>query len=296
MTMASVRRLRADWRPVAGAIGAVILVLVVWEIVKAVVPSTGVSFGGTRVLPRTTDGALPHVWSVLTTFTDPEVNIAGSRCVGAGVVDAGWFSFRLAILGLIIGTVIGIFLAVVMQRFITAQRALTPYVIASQTVPLVALAPLINGWSGKIAIASAVWDSSSSVIAISAYLAFFPVTLGVLRGLHAPTRQSLELMHCYDAGWWTTLRRLRFPIAVAHLLPALRLAGAAAVVGAIVAEISTATAGGIGRLIIEYAQQSTGDASKLFCAVIGAAGVGIVMMLVVTIAGIPLRRYAGDRA
>ncbi|GAB2669238.1 hypothetical protein GCM10027169_33970 [Gordonia jinhuaensis] len=276
------------------AVASLVVFLLIWEFVKLVVPADGVSIGGVRVLPRTTDGALPHVSSVISTFGDKEVDLPGSRTVGMGVAEAGWFSFKLALAGLVIGTIVGILLAVIMQRFRTAERALTPYVIASQTVPLVALAPLLNGWSGKIAILGHPWTSTTSVIAISAYLAFFPVTLGMLRGLHAPTTQSVELMHCYNAGWWSTLIRLRLPVAVGYLLPALRLAAAAAVVGAIVAEISTATTGGIGRLIIEYAQQSTGDASKLFCAVIGAAVVGLAMTAVVLIVGVGARRYSGN--
>ena len=78
------------------------------------------------------------------------------------------------------------------------------------------------------------------------------------------------------AGWWTTLLRLRFPAAVPSLIPAVRLAAAAAVVGAIVAEISTGTRGGIGRLIIEYAQTATGDPSQMYAAILGAAVLGLV--------------------
>ncbi|SIR76993.1 ABC transporter permease [Williamsia sterculiae] len=287
-------RHRIPLRAPAMAVLSLVAFLAVWELVKAVVPADGVSIAGVRVLPRTTNGALPHVWTVFTTFGDPEVAVPGSRTVLAGVLSAGWFSFRLALVGLIVGTVVGVLLAVLMQRFIFAERALTPYVIASQTVPLVALAPLVNGWSGKIAIAGQPWTTTTSVIAISAYLAFFPVTLGMLRGLHAPSRQAVELMHCYDAGWLPTLLRLRLPVAIGYLLPALRLAAAAAVVGGIVAEISTATSGGVGRLIVEYAQQSTGNAGKLFCAVIGAAAVGLLMTVLVMLLSLALKRFRGN--
>jgi NitT/TauT family transport system permease protein len=84
-------------------------------------------------------------------------------------------------------------------------------------------------------------------------------------------------MHSYAASWPQTLFKVRFPAAVPYLIPALKLAATASVVGVIVAELSTGLAGGVGRLIIEYARQSTGDPPKLFTAVIGAAVLGMAM-------------------
>src|SRR4029079_2792286 len=114
-----------------------------------------------------------------------------------------------------------------------------------------------------------------SVTVISAYLAFFPVAVGALRGLQSPTAASEELMHSYAAGHWQSLRTMRLPAAVPYLIPALKLAAAAAVVGAIVAEISTGTRGGIGRLIIEYSREATSDPAKVYTAILGAAFLGL---------------------
>jgi NitT/TauT family transport system permease protein len=90
-------------------------------------------------------------------------------------------------------------------------------------------------------------------------------------------------MHSYAAGWWRTLVKLRLPASTPYLFPALRLAGAAAVVGAVVGEISTGTRGGVGRLVIEYSRQATTDPAKVYAAVLGAAALGLVVAAAVSL-------------
>src|SRR5215831_9215862 len=99
----------------------------------------------------------------------------------------------------------------------------------------------------------------------------------MLRGLQSPSSIGEELMRSYAAGWWRTLLKLRFPAALPYLFPALRLAGAAAVVGAVVGEISTGTRGGIGRLVIEYSREATTDPAKVYTAMLGAALLGMAV-------------------
>lgn len=275
------------------AIAAIVLILLVWELVKVTVPTNGVSVHNVRILPRTDDGALPHVWAVVGVLTDPEVNVAGARSVGAAILASGAFTFGLAVTGFLLGTAVGLVLAVVMQRFVWAERALLPYIIVSQTVPLIALAPLVAGWGGKIAVAGYAWQPWMSITVIASYLAFFPVAVGMLRGLRSPTPAALELMHCYGAGWWSTLTRVGFPASIPHLIPALRLAAAASVIGAVVAEISTGTTGGIGRQIMVFSQQATGDSSRLYAAVLGAAILGMIVTGLVGLLEYSLGRYAG---
>lgn len=270
------------------AVTVLVLVLALWELVKLVVPERGVSIGDQRILPRTGDGALPHVWSVVTVLGERD----NSGTVGETLLRTAGFTFGLALLALLIGTVIGVALAVLMQRFGWVERGLLPYIIVSQTVPLIALAPLVAGWGGKIVIAGEPWRPWMSIAVIASYLAFFPVAVGMLRGLQAPSKASVELLHSYSASWWETLVHLRFPAAVPHFLPALRLAAAASVIGAVVAEISTGTAGGIGRQIIVFAQQATGDASRLYAAVLAAALLGVAVTAVVGLAELGLRRYS----
>jgi len=190
---------------------------------------------------------------------------------------------------------VGAVLAVAMQRFRVVERGLLPYVVASQTVPLVALAPLVASWGGQLHLGSLDWRPWMSVSLIAAYLAFFPVAVGMLRGLLSPSEASVELMRSYAASDWQALWRLRLPASVPYLMPALRLAAAAAVVGAIVAEISTGTRGGIGRLIIAYSQGASSDPAKLYDAVFGAAALGLVVAGLVALVETVQARGPGAR-
>jgi NitT/TauT family transport system permease protein len=285
------------YRSTVAAVAAFALLVVLWELAKAVLPTAGLMIGDTRVLPRTDDSVMPHVWSVLGALGAPEVGGGVvTRTVGAAVTQAALFTLALSLGGLVLGGVLGIALALLMQRFRLVERAALPYVVASQTVPLIAIAPLVAGWGGKIAILGWAWQPWTSVMVISSYLSFFPIAVGMLRGLSSPAKADVELFHALASGWWTTLLRLRLPAAVPHLLPALRLATAAAVVGAIVAEISTGTPGGIGRLIIGYAQSATGDPSRMYTAIRGAAVLGLVAAGAVGLLDLVLRRYRGSVA
>lgn len=270
---------------------ALLLAAAVWEAGKALIPGAGVTIGSVPVLPRTTDSAMPHIWSVFDAFGQQEVSLAGSSTVLSSVFHAVLYSLRLALGGFLVGVVVGVLLAVAMDRFRLAERAILPWVVLSQTVPIVAFAPLVTGWGAELHIGSLDWQQWMSVCVIAAYLAFFPVAVGMLRGLKAPTAVHTELFRCYAAGWWSALVRLKLPAAVPFLVPALRLGAAAAVVGAVVAEFSIGARGGIGRLILDYSQGSTGDPSRLYTAVIGAAVMGLVAAGVVSVLDFGLRRY-----
>jgi NitT/TauT family transport system permease protein len=284
-------------RALLTAVAAFALLVAMWELVKLLVPDDGVLLAGTRVLPRTDDAAMPHVWTVLARLAEPEVaGAAAGRTVGSAVASSALFTLGLALGGLLLGGVLGVLLALAMQRSGLLERAALPYVVASQTVPLIAIAPLVAGWGGRISILGWSWQPWASVMVISSYLAFFPIAVGMLRGLTSPARADVELFRTLAAGWWTTLLRLRLPASVPHLVPAVRLAAAAAVVGAIVAEISTGTRGGIGRLIIEYAQSATGDPSRMYTAILGAAVLGLVAAGAVGLLDVGLRRYRGSQS
>ncbi|AGZ43775.1 ABC transporter permease [Actinoplanes friuliensis DSM 7358] len=266
----------------SAVVGLVVLVAL-WEGYKAVGNPDGTVLLGVRVLPRADDLSMPHVWDMLQRLGRPE--LTGGRPVWQVVLSASLFTLGITAVGFVAGAVIGLLLAVAMQRFRIVERGLLPYVILSQTVPLVALAPLIAGWGGTI------WPEWMTVALIAAYLAFFPVAVGMLRGLQSPQAAGVELMRSYAAGWWRTLLKLRFPASLPYLFPALRLAGAAAVVGAVVGEISTGTRGGIGRLIIEYSREATSDPAKVYTAMLGAALLGLVVAALVSLLELPLMRH-----
>ncbi len=112
-----------------------------------------------------------------------------------------------------------------MPRFRVVERGLLPYLVLSQTVPLIALAPLVVGWGGKLHVGGFEWPRWLSVAVLGAYLAFFPVAVGTLRGPDLAPPASLELMDSYAASWRQTLFKLRFPAAVPYLVPALQARG-----------------------------------------------------------------------
>jgi NitT/TauT family transport system permease protein len=265
------------------ALGGLLVFVLLWEGYKLVGSPDGTVLFGVRVLPRADDLSMPHLGTVLSRLGQPE--LAGGSPVWIVVLRACLFTLGITAAGFAAGAVVGLLLAVAMQRFVIVERGLLPYVILSQTVPLVALAPLIAGWGGTILPA---W---ATVSVIAAYLAFFPVAVGMLRGLQSPSAAGVELMRSYRAGWWRTLVKLRLPASLPYLFPALRLAGAAAVVGAVVGEISTGTRGGIGRLIIEYAREATSDPAKVYTAMLGAAVLGLVVAGLVGLLELPLMRH-----
>jgi NitT/TauT family transport system permease protein len=286
----AVRRQRALRRTVLFGLG-VLLAAAAWEGYKAVGSPDGGKLFGVRVLPRADDDSMPHIVDILRRFGRPETAGTDSHSVAAAVAEGVWFTFRVSMAGFALGVLVGLLLAVLMQRFRLAERGLLPYVVLSQTVPLVALAPLVVGWGGRLHIGSATWKPWMSVAVIAAYLAFFPVAVGALRGLQSPPAHSVELMRSYSASWWQALTRLRLPAAVPYLVPALRLGAASAVVGAIVAEISTGTRGGIGRLVIEYSREATSDPAKVYTAFLGAALLGLAVAGLVALVDVGLSRY-----
>ena len=264
-------------------------VVAIWELYKIVGPQDGGKFFGVSVLPRANNTAMPHVSTMLSRYSRPEVR-GSDKKIWAVVLSGAWFSLRLSLVGFFLGTTIGVGLAVLMARFKIVQRGLLPYLVMSQTVPLIALAPLVVSWGGKLEIGSFVWPRWLSASILGTFLAFFPIAVGTLRGLSSAPAAAVELMESYAASWKQTLFKLRFPAAVPFMVPAFKLGASGAVVGVVVAEISTGLKGGIGRLIIEYAREATGDPAKVFTAVFGAAALGLVMAGFVAISDVFLMR------
>jgi NitT/TauT family transport system permease protein len=263
----------------------------IWEAYKDWGPADGVKLFGARILPRTTDASMPHLSKIWHAFGQPEIggtiSFGPTQTVFHSVVDAGEHTLRWAAAGFAIGVTVGVLLALLMNRLVVFERALMPYVVLSQTVPLIALAPLVAKWGQGWSF----WDRWMSVAVIAAYLAFFPVAVGMARGLSSPTAVHADYFRCSAAGWWKTLILLKLPSTVPFLIPALRLAAAGAVVGTIVAELSTGLPGGIGKLILDYSQQATGDPSRLYVAVIGAVVLGLLAGAAVTVFDLALWRY-----
>jgi len=268
--------LRRAARKTALFVVAVFAVGCLWEIYKLIGPVDGGTVFGWRIIPKASDRAMPHTWDMVARLLEPE-NRSGGSPIAVTVAGYSWYTLRLAAAGLAIGGVVGIGLAVLMARWRIASRAILPWVIMSQTVPLIALAPQVVSWSGKIDLFGWEWPRWASVCALAAFLSFFPVAVGTLKGLTSVPAASLELMDTYAVPWRVTLVKLRFPAAVPFIIPSLKLAATLSVVGVIVSEISTGIRGGIGRAVISYQQASTGDAEKIYAAVFGAAALGLAL-------------------
>jgi NitT/TauT family transport system permease protein len=273
-----------------GALG-VLLLVAVWEIYKALGPEDGVLIGETRVLPRTSDLAMPHVWDMLARLAEPVTSATNALPLWLVVAQSAALTLGIAAVGWVIGVVVGLGFALLMQRWRIVEWSLLPWIVISQTVPLIAFAPLVRSWGAKIEIGSFEWQHWMSVAVIASYLAFFPVAIGALRGLASPDTIHVELMRSYAAGWWRTLFALRLPASVPYLLPALRLAAANAVVGAVVAEVSTGLQGGIGRILIQFAGQASGDPAKAWGPIFGSIVLGLIAAASVAIIGATLGRY-----
>lgn len=278
-------------RPVLLGIAGVVLLAVVWELYKAVAPADGVVVAGLTVLPRTSDVAMPHLWDMATRAMEPVTRTPGAPALWIVTLQAATTTLGIAAVGWLLGVLMGLVIAIVMQRFRTAESALLPWVVLSQTVPLIALAPVVRNWGTRIQWGEFQWENWMSVAVIASYLAFFPVSIGALRGFSSPEPAQLDLMRSYGIGWWRTFLQLRLPASVPYLLPALRLAAANAVVGAVVAEVSIGLRGGIGRAIVEFAASASSDPPKQWSPIFGAVLIGLVAAGFVVLIGAFLRRY-----
>ena len=277
-------------RLLVGALGVLALALL-WELYIFLGPADGVIVGGLTVLPRASEMAMPHLWVMLERILEPVTGSASAVPMWQAVLEASLFTLGIAAVGWLVGVTVGLALALLMQRFRLAESAILPWIILSQTVPLIALAPLVRRWGAQIEFGAFTWENWMSVALIASYLAFFPVSIGALKGLGSPDANHVDLMRCYAVGWWKTLWRLRLPASVGYLLPALRLAAASAVIGSVVAEVSIGLRGGIGRMIIEYAQQASGDPAKTWAPIFGAVAIGLVAAGFIALLGVLLRRY-----
>ena len=246
------------------------LLAVLWEAYKFIGPASGGDVFGWRIIPKTNDRVMPHVWEMLAEFAEPEVR-GRDTAVWQAMLGYSWYTLRMSVAGLAIGAAFGTVIAVLMARFRIVERGLLPYVVASQTIPLIALAPQVASLGGNFDLPKWTWAAG-----LAAFLSFFPVTVATLRGLQAAPAASIELMDSYAAGWWTTLRKLRFPAAIPFITPGLKLAATASVIGIVVSEISLGLRG-VGFAALSYGQKTTSQPATVYTAVFAAAILGLVM-------------------
>ena len=222
---------------------------------------------------RADDRAMPHVWDILLTIFLPPRR--GSDTILLTILlKASLFTLQEAVVGFLIGGMLGFSLGVAFAHSGLLERGLLPYVVASQTVPLLAIAPMVVIWLG---------GSWFSVAVIAAYLTFFPVTINTLQGLRSPEPTAVELMRSYAASPWDILWKLRVPSALPYIFTALKVSATASVVGAIIGELPSGIADGLGRIILNYNQYYATGPERLWASILFASFTGMVFFLVISL-------------
>lgn len=222
---------------------------------------------------RADDRAMPHVWDILQTIFEPPRR--GSDTILLTILlRASLFTLQEAVFGFLFGGCLGFVLGVAFAHSGLLERGLLPYVVASQTVPLLAIAPMVVIWLG---------GSWFSVAVIAAYLTFFPVTINTLQGLRSPEPTAIELMHSYAATPWEILWKLRVPAALPYIFTALKVSATASVVGAIIGELPSGIADGLGRVILNFNQYYATGPEKLWAAILFASLTGMAFFLVISL-------------
>jgi NitT/TauT family transport system permease protein len=175
-----------------------------------------------------------------------------------------WVTLSSTLLGFLLGTILGIALAVAIVHAKALNRSLMPWIIASQTIPILAIAPMIIVVLGSMGLTGLIPKSL-----ISMYLCFFPVTIGMVKGLTSPDPMQLDLMRTYNASTSQVLWKLRWPASMPFLFASLKVAIAIALVGAIVGELPTGAQAGIGARLLNGSYY--GQTQQIWAALVAAS-------------------------
>jgi len=251
---------------------------VVWEAAKLFASSVNYSLvvGGTTIdLKILTDAQLPHLGAIVGAFAEPAQRNGDPLYIM--LFQNALYTLWAAIRGFLLGGSIGFVLAVLFAHSRLLQRGVLPFVIASQTVPILAIAPMIVIWMGRAGALE--W----SVPVISAYLTFFPVTIYTLRGLTSVPQTSLELMQTYAASRWQILWSLRLPNALPQIFTALKISATASVVGAIIGELPSGIQNGLGIAILNFARYYNQSPERLFATIVAAGVLGLLFFGVIVV-------------
>jgi len=281
-------------------IGTVVLALIVlWYVFVVVLNApferdtaarAGTTISFSELLPRTMAQerpVLPAPHQVLAELWDTTFNkaITSKR----SLVYHAWVTLSATLMGFGMGAVLGILLAVAIVHNRAMDRSLMPWVIASQTIPILAIAPMI------IVVLNAVGISGLMPKAlISTYLSFFPVVVGMVKGLRSPEQIQLDLMHTYNASASQTFWKLRWPCSMPYLFTSLKVAIAISLVGAIVGELPTGAVAGLGARLL--AGSYYGQTVQIWAALFMAAAVAALLVIIVGFAHSLVLKRMGARA
>lgn len=180
------------------------------------------------------------------------------------------------IVGLLLAAFLGFFFAIGLVASRAFEQSLLPWLVASQTVPIIAIAPMLVVLLGQYGVQG--WLPKAI---IAAYIAFFPIAIGLAKGLRSPEALSLDLMKTYNANSWQTYLKLRLPASIPFLFTAFKVSMTAALIGSIVAEMSTISFQGIGKMLAENARAS--DVVAMWVIMLGSAVLGILLVTLVNL-------------
>ncbi len=219
---------------------------------------------------------MPHIHEMVWALTKP-LQPGGPRLIQ---LEWHWalFTGKEALVGFVLGGVVGFVLAVLLAESRILRRGLLPYIVISQTIPILAVAPMVVVGLGTKGVKP--W---LSVAVIAAYLTFFPVAVNTLRGLMSPDPRALELMRSYAADRQAVLWKLRLPASLPFVFSALKISATASVIGAIIGETPASIQNGLGGAIVNFNQYySTAPerlwATNIICAVLGLTFFAVVLV------------------
>lgn len=248
-------------RRALAALALLVVVVAVWE--------------GSKALFALPDYKLPHIAMIFEAYMRPTPK---GLTIWVLLGDMAYTALE-AVIGFALGGVAGFLLAVLFVHFKPVERGLLPYVIASQTVPIIAIAPMVVVGIGRLG--APPWLSKSI---IAAYLTFFPVTINVLRGLTSVDRDKLALMHSYAASRAQVFFKVRLPASAPYLFTALKISATASVIGAIIGELPVGSTRGLGVQLVVGSQYNTFNPGFLWATILMAALLGMVFYGLVALA------------
>jgi NitT/TauT family transport system permease protein len=218
---------------------------------------------------------LPAPHQVLAGLWD---GVAGQKVTSKrSLVWHGWVTLSATLAGFALGTTAGLLLAVGIVHSRAMDMSVMPWAIASQTIPVLAIAPMVI-----VVLASLGVKGMLPKALIAAYLSFFPVLVGMVKGLRAPDRMQLDLLRTYNASQGQSFWRLRLPSSVPYLFASLKVGIAAALVGTIVAELPAGATAGLGARLLSGSYY--GQTIQIWAALFAAAILAAALVMLVGIA------------
>ena len=230
----------------------------------ALVTVIGVVWEAVKIGFNVTDYNLPHIYAIPEAFLKPLASTG--QPLGIYILLQTQYTVYEAVVGFALGALAGFALGVVFAHSLLLERGCLPYVVASQTVPILAVAPMVVIWLGR---------GFFSIALIASYLTFFPVVINTLRGLLSVEPAAVELMQSYAASRREILFKLRLPASLPYLFTALKISSTASIIGALIAEM-TGSQRGLGWNLVYFAQYYNSDPPNLWAAIFLSGALGLL--------------------